>query len=361
MLIKKLDKHIGSEILAKCALAGFWLLCLYSFVALIELLDRYESSGDFLTIAYLLALSLPRQVQDLMPMIMTLGTLLGLANLSRHSELIAFQASSVSRYRIAASVLSLTGIIAVGTTLWGEIVVPNSERASERIRISLKDDGRGEYPSVATWLRDGNLFVNFLQTDEFGALSRISVFELSDAGELKSKSVASLGRIYPEEQSLSLFDADRYVLREGALSMLEIPEMVIPVSASEVALKSLFRSPGQMSVQELYEVAQYRAANGKNSDVFAVEIWNRLTFPILTILMVACVISFGFKGGRRSGASFYIFLGIVIGLFFFAVQQSVSYVVLLNGFSPAIGIGTTLLIFFTGAVFSMLKLNHVLR
>ncbi len=357
--MKLIDRHVSSEIFSKCCMAGFWLLCLYSFVALLELLDQYAVESDVITIVYLLALSLPRQIYELMPMVLIIGTLLGLATLSRHSELVALQAGSFSRFRISATAIGLAAVIAAVVSLFGEILVPFSERARDQIRIENDARSGKSVQRSDTWIRDGKYFLRYSDIDQFGELNGVTIYEVSDDGALKTRVDARLGRIIDKEQTLYLLNAVRYDFDDGHLKSEKVSGMVFPVSVTSLMLKSLHWPPEQLSFRQLNEIAAFLNSNGQNADTFEVASWNRLVIPLSSVLMVTCVVPFGFKGGRRSGTSFYTFLGVVVGLLYFVIQQSISYIVILEGLSAQSGAAITFLIFLAGAGIALLTLNKV--
>ncbi len=357
-MIKTMDRHVGAEVLRKTMVAGFWLLCLYSFIAFLELLSEYGSDNDFGLIGKLYALSIPRQIYDLAPMILLLGTLLGMSTLARHSELIALQAGSISRHRIAATVMGLAAIIAVLVAVWGEFVVPTSEKKKDEILLQIESDFGKSNPITGTWVRDGQYYFRFSRINNDGMMSAVTLFEVSTNGGLAEKSVASSARVDDDRGALILNEVVRSIYFDGFTETDEIETTEIPVSVTTQTLQALGWTPVQMPTWELFNLSRFLRANGHNSDVLDVTFWNRLIIPITSVMMVACVIPFAFRGGRR-GVSYSVFLGIVVGLGYFAIQQSIAYVVLLRGLLPILGATITLTIFAMGATYALAKLGKL--
>ena len=74
--MKTIDRHIGLELLAKSAVAGFWLTCVFAFVSLIEIVEAYGTRFEVAAVAKLLGLAIPTMIYQLAPMILLIGTLL---------------------------------------------------------------------------------------------------------------------------------------------------------------------------------------------------------------------------------------------------------------------------------------------
>ncbi len=348
--MKTIDRHIGLELLAKSAVAGFWLTCVFAFVSLIEIVEAYGTRFEVATVAKLLGLAIPVMIYQLAPMMLMIGTLLGIATLSRNSELIAIQSSGISKRRFSFSVLGFAFLFALAMFAWGELIVPTSERLSEKLRLvhegSTVDD-------LKLWFRDSNRFVHVHNILGNETLQDIKIYHVSENGSLHSRTTAGSAVFLDNSDSLLLRNAIVETLREGSIGRELHEELKYQLNIDRQMIKSFGRESSQMSIFELKKHVDFLNESGQSSEFYELSFWNRIILPLSIVAMAAIVIPFGFR--RTQNIGFQVLAGLVISLIFFAVQQSAGYIVLLYGFPPLAGAMTVLFIVSAGAVITLLK------
>ena len=349
--MKKIDWHIGRELLTKTVATGAWLLCIYVFVSLIEVFESYGDELSTLNVAKLMLLVLPTMVYQLAPMMLLIGILLGLAALSQNLELVAMMAGGISRRRIAASVAGFATAFAIVMFAWGELVVPDTARMGEQVRQLhegvVQDDAQ-------FWFRDGNRFVNYRGVSEDGQMRFVKVFEFDERGQLVKTTTADSARFDENSGKQVLFNVVEQMQVEGNLVSANYNHIEIEFDIDRQTVELLGRNTAQMSVWQLLKQSNFLETAGQDTKVYELEFWNRIIFPLSIIAMVAIIIPFGFKTVRHTG--FQALFGLVIGLAYIAVQQSAGYIVLLNGMPPLFGAAFVLAAVSVGAFATLYKL-----
>ena len=158
-LMRLIDRHIGREIVGKSFTTAIWLLAVYLFIALLDLLEDIDLENQLTFVIQVIGLSIPRMIYELAPMIFLIGTIMALATLARQLEFTGMQAGGISKYRIAGSVVGFSLIFAVLMFVWGEIVVPFSESKRAQIKDSQENVLSPKQERSGVWIRDRNQFI----------------------------------------------------------------------------------------------------------------------------------------------------------------------------------------------------------
>ncbi len=351
--VKILDLHLGREITNKSLMVGLWLLVVYLFLAL---LDELDSGGDrpATIIALTLGYSIPRMIYELSPMILLIGTILGLAVLSRQYELIALQAGGVSKARLICSIVGYSAVFATVIFLWGEFVVPFTEKKSAQISTSSVNDSSVKNQGV--WLRNENNFIYLNEVDRLHRVAGVNIYQFDSQGEYVGQLRAHSGLVAEDFKSLELRATEEFQVNNHVLEKRFFPKKVIPLEFDALSLALQTENPAALNVFELYDVVQQRKALGLKTEFNELALWNRLIIPLSMLVMGMFAVLFTFR--RRVGMStgHFVLLGLLFGLFYFAIQQSVGYIAILNAQPPIIGTVTVFTLFLSYALFATYRL-----
>lgn len=352
-LVKIMDLHLGREITNKSVMVGLWLLVVYLFLAL---LDELDSGGErpasviVLTLGY----SIPRMIYELSPMILLIGTILGLAVLSRQYELIAFQAGGVSKARLVGSIVGYSAVFATGIFLWGEFVVPYTE--AKGAQISTRDANDASIKNQGVWLRNQHNFIYLSEVDRLHRVIGVNIYQFNSQGQYTGQIRAQSGWVAEDFKSLELRAAEEFQLNNQVLERRFFPKKVIPIEFDALTLALQTENPAALNVLELYDVVQQRKALGLKTEFNELALWNRLIIPLSMLVMGMFAILFTYR--RRVGLStgHFVLLGLLFGLFYFAMQQSVGYIAILNHQPPIIGTVVVFAVFLSYAFLALYRL-----
>ena len=105
-------------------------------------------------------LKLPSSIFQLMPIIILIGSLLGLGLLSKNRELIVLLSSGLSLQRLGISVFSSGLILCFFTVSLGEYISPSMERYADQYRTISKFQYSSLGNTGGIWLKEGNKIIN---------------------------------------------------------------------------------------------------------------------------------------------------------------------------------------------------------
>ncbi len=331
-LMRLIDRNIGREIVSKSFTTAIWLLAVYLFIALLDLLEDIDLENQLTFAIQILGLSLPRMIYELAPMIFLIGTIMALATLARQLELTGMQAGGISKYRIAGSVVGFSLIFAVVMFVWGEIVVPLSESKRAHIKDSQENVLFPKQKRSGVWIRDRNQFIYVDEIEKENELAGIYIYHFSDHGRLVKQTHAEHGNILEDSEVLEMWDVEQKLFNRGGIEVHNSEKLTHPVKVEVNLIGVQRRDPSVLTVKELYTSIQFLRENGLKSDFFDLAFWNRFIIPMSMLVMAIFAILFTFRRRRSFGTGPLVFIGLIFGLIYFAVQQSVGYIAMLNGF-----------------------------
>jgi len=248
--IKIIYWYLGREITNKSIIVALWLLVVYLFLSLLDELEGggHKSTAD---IAISLGYSIPRMIYELSPIILLIGTILGLSVLVRQNELIAFQAGGVSKARLVVSVLGYSAIFATGIFLWGEVVVPYTENQSAELKLSGK--GGGSAINHGVWIRNGNNFIFLDEVDRLKHLKGVYIYQFDSDGRYVGQIESRAGLVSDNFDSLELRGVKKFELNDKVLQKEFSHTKGVPIEFDALTLALQPTNPAALNILELYE------------------------------------------------------------------------------------------------------------
>ncbi len=180
-----LGRYVVRTVLAYTLLVMLVLLALGALFMFIGQQDDI-GVGDYTATQALLfvALNLPSYLFQLLPIAALIGSLLGLGNLARGSELVVMRASGVTTARFCAWLGSAGVLLAALMFLIGEYVAPPLGQYARQMKVFAKFDEYSLAGSRATWVRDGNTIISVDQQSGSARFGGIKVFQLDPSRRL---------------------------------------------------------------------------------------------------------------------------------------------------------------------------------
>ena len=355
--MKLFDLYILKNILQSVLVVLFIFLALLGFIEFIAQADDIGigSYGLNQAIQYSL-LKLPSAIFQLMPIIILIGSLLALGDMSKNSELLVLLTSGVSLQRMCVSIFFSGIVLCFFTASIGEYISPKMERYADQYRTINKYQYSRLGDTGGIWLREGDKIIHINLLKENKSFGNVSIYQLAGHNKLSKISRASSAGIDDYNQwilsnlSETVFDSDgitddysRYKIEKTKLNR-DLVNLTIVKSED-------------LNIVELYRFINYLDSNDLDSSpyrmVFHSRIASLLAIPIMCLL--ALPFSLGFL--RKKGIGFRIMLGVMIGLFYFLLQRTLAESAVFYNFEPFL-VGWSpilLLIIFVFSLFKVIK------
>jgi lipopolysaccharide export system permease protein len=333
--MKILDRYIAINVLSSVFIVIFVLLAMFTFIAFFEEVDNIgRGQYDVSQAVLYVVLTVPTIVHQILPMAALLGCTIGLGILSNNSELVIIRSAGVTMRRIGWSVMKVgIVLIALGIVI-GEWVAPNSERLAQTLRSvalskQLKIGGQ-----QGLWAKDGNDIVNarkFLPGDRLG---EVFIYRMNQANQVKELITAGTAA-YVDDQWI-LRDVTRSAFADGKVTTSVDSTVAWDTSLSPDLLNVVTVKPDTLSTIGLYHYVHYLKTNGLSADIYEQAFWSKIAAPFITALMVLLSIPFVFGSTRSVSMGQRIVVGVLMGVGFHIINQSMSYVGLVFDFNIAL-------------------------
>jgi LPS export ABC transporter permease LptG/LPS export ABC transporter permease LptF len=333
-----LDEYVVREFL------GIFLLVLSGFVMLMLVFTFFELIGDILRnhIAlsligeYLINLT-PDMLYQITPLAVLIAVLVTFGVLNRNSEIIAMKACGISLYRLVIPIVSIAGLLAVSLFLFDQFYLPQANRRQEALHNIIK----GRPPQTVlhpeqNWIfgqprpgEPGRIFYYQFFDAKINEFANLSIFEFDPSTFALSRRIFAARATWdPSTGAWSFLNGWQ---REIAGANVAEYRPFLKVSFAEIHEDPSYFTKEKWQAQEMNFGQLDRYINDLRQSGFdtmrlRVELWHKLAYPLMAVIMAMLAIPFALSMGRRSSLT-----GIAM-----AIAVTLAYIVI-DSFFGALG------------------------
>jgi len=340
-----LDRYFARTVLLHTLMVMAVLLALMTLVTFIGQQDdigqgSYDVAGAFLVTL----LQLPQQAYLLLPIGALIGAITGLGGLARDSELTIVRAAGVSVGRIAMSA-ALAGLV-VAALLWviGEYFAPPADQYARQYKIFSRYSQLEFTGSRSSWVREGPWFINVRRQAAENLFGGVFVYELDADRRLRLVARAETatqdgsGRWVLSNYAETRFESDRVDARS---SNRQVTDAKFNADFLGVAVAE----PGSLPLADLYAYKEHLKANELDATVWEIAFWSRISRLVAAVVVCVFAVPFAFGPLRSAGAGARTVLGILAGVLFVLLTQTLENSGQVYGLNPLlVAWGPTLLL-----------------
>lgn len=304
------------------------LAVLIGLVGILMMLDLLGNSGKILgqpgndeaELWRYAGLRIPQLIQQFLPFALLLGTLITLAVMNQHSEIIAMKAAGVSAHQIIAPLMLVSLGVAAAHFTFNERVVTRATAALN----AWSDVDYGKVPpptgtQTNVWVRQGDDLIFVRQVSGSGVNTRLRGITVYDrtGGTLSALLEAERGRYAGPGWELT--ETRRFDLETGSLARapaLRFGETIEPIQFSLAAV-----DPDEQSFWELRGSIEAMRESRRPTRSAEANWWHKVSGPLSSVLMplLAAIAAFGLA---RSGQLFLrAVAGMGLGFSYFVVDN----------------------------------------
>ncbi|MBI5286023.1 MAG: LPS export ABC transporter permease LptG [Deltaproteobacteria bacterium] len=333
--MKTITRYILKEFLS------IFLLSLTAFITLYLLIDFFEKIDDLvehnvttLEVFQFFLYKIPLIFYQVAPVAILLSTLLSLSLLSRHHEITAIKSSGISILRVTIPILISAIVVSIISFIVNEEIAPVTNQRVEDIK-QTKVEGKTDtiaFQQGRFWYRgDGVIYSISYLDPKRNTIKGLTLYEMDrDFNPTK--------RIDAQE---AVWVNGKWVVKNGFLTEFRTGEagritpITIPISGWILRLsegpegfKRVERLAEEMGFKELQGYVKRLKREGYNPTRYTVDLYNKVSFPVVSVIMALIGIPFAVKGGRHSGIATGVGLSFIIGFSYwviFAINTSLGY------------------------------------
>src|SRR5881296_2454485 len=350
-------------------LRGFWfffVLVLIVFVALFILVTLFELLPDnvknkvdsSIVVSYFFYL-MPQILYYVIPLTVLLAILINLGTLTKTNETLAVKAGAISLYRLGLPLILMGLALSAAIYFVQDFMLPYANQRQDEYRNVIK--GRApqtyRYPQRKWMVGSDDRVYHYSYFDPaqnlFGGIS-IFAFKPNtfDLAEWVFATRAMWNR------SSWVFE-DGWIRRLNpngdpdyqAFDRLDFPDVDNPEY-----FKKEVRTASQMTYMELKRYVDELKQSGFDVTNLMVDLYRKLSFPLVSFIMVIIGIPFSFTTGRK-GAFYGIGLCVVVGIIYWSTFELFDKLGGINRLSPFIAAWFPNLIFGSGGIWMMLRVK----
>ncbi|MBI5233765.1 MAG: LPS export ABC transporter permease LptG [Deltaproteobacteria bacterium] len=311
-----------------------------SVFLLVEFVERFndlmERHVPFIEGLRFLFYKMPAIFTQTSPLAMLLATIITLGLFSRHGEITAIKAGGISILS-AVSLLLIVGVLASGISIFiNEAVVPAFNKKAMRFESRWLDKkSTGIFGREGLWLKAADGIYNIKKLDlKNDAIEGLTFFRLSEdynpISRIEARSVKWQNKKWVVKDALVMGFTPEGAVRSSIEHGLVLSSLKPPSD-----LVSEEPNPKDMGFAELKAYIQELDSQDYSAEKYRVDLWSKLTFPLVNFIMVLVGLPFALRPGRRSNIADSVAISVVIAVGFwivFAVSRTLGQ----NGAVPPI-------------------------
>jgi lipopolysaccharide export system permease protein len=333
------------------------LILLTSIAGLFLLLNELKNlgNGDYrlLQVFTYVFMRLPGELYHFSPMIVLLGAMGGVSMLVRHNELVVMRASGMSTYQIVRMIILVSLCVILTISVVGEMISPRLSMLAVMQKENARSGGRAVVTRSGVWFHVNNDFIHVDQVISRDLLSGVTRYEFDANQHLKA-----------------VYAADKLIHQAGGWYLQTIRRTIFlpDQTKSDVSSKlawdlklntELFNDmiePQDMSLQKIVRVIRYLHQNGLQASEYEYAFWQRLSQPIVSLLMVLIGVSLVFRTFQRHQYGKMMLIGILLGVVFFLLNAFLQQLCIVYQL-PALGAVLLPLLILSGLAVMLFRLS----
>ena len=360
--MKTIRRLIYGEVLVSIVLVAAGFLALFFFFDLVDELQYLGKSNglpsglptasDIYQIRHALlyvGLLIPNHLYELLPISVLIGTIFVMARLAKSSEYTILRTSGLGPWRALKLLLSLGSIFVVTSFLIGDYLAPLSERTAQLLKA--KYQGTITVGQTGAWLREKqayNTYVANVKTlSPSNEMVGVQIFEFDNKGLVVSRMQAASAN-FSEDDSWQLKGVTRAefsvptssattanaAVQRAGVSRSVLDSFRWPTEISQEMVSVALLKPERMGTIDLFNYIRHLDANGQTAQRYEIEFWKKVFYPLSCLVMVILALPFAYLHFRSGGISGYVFMGVMIGISFFLLNNVFGYIGNLQNWQP---------------------------
>lgn len=332
-MIKLLPRYIATSILYA---TGIVTLIITSILFIMLLLGEAKSVGQgdyqFIQSVIYVIFHLPNELYHFSPLLILLGSMIGLSLLSSHRELAVMRSCGFSIQKIILSTLSAALLLILTISLLGEELGPLLSYKAVMSKENAKNGGQAVVTSAGIWLHIGNNFIHVQRVVGRQLLNGVTRYQFDEQHQLQAAYFAKTLAL--ENNQWQMHDVVKTTFYDERTKSQQISELPLDFKLNTNLLNVDLIDPNEMSLPKLLKFTRYLEKNGLQASEYRFNFWQRVFQPLASLVMIFLAIPFVLGGFSRSTMGWRIILGVMAGFGFFILNALLSELCIVYQIQP---------------------------
>ena len=360
-LLRTLDVYV---------LKGFWFffsLVLAIFVSMFVIVTLFELLPDIVAndasvgvVSSYFFYLLPQILYWVIPLAVLVAVLVNLGTLTKTNETLAVKAGAISLYRLAVPLVLTAMLLSAGLYAMQDFVLPYTNQRQDEFRNRIKGRPAQTYRDpLRKWMAGSEnhiYYYKYFNPDQ-NAFPGISVFEF-DPTTFALRRWTFAQQANWNGQSWAFQNGWTRSIDSGGQIAYDAFERLdyLQMKDGPDYFKKEVLTASQMNYPELSRYIEDLSQSGFDVSGLTVDLYRKLSFPLVSVIMAIIAIPFSFMTGRR-GAFYGIGISIVIGISYWAAFELFDKLGGINRIEPFIAAWFPNLIFGFSGFWMLLKIR----
>ncbi|MBX3708790.1 MAG: LPS export ABC transporter permease LptG [Gammaproteobacteria bacterium] len=318
-MIKILERYIAKTIILTTGLVA---LIVMSVLFLMSLLGEVKSIGEgdygLREVIFYVLLRLPSELYHFSPLLILLGSIIGLSILSSYRELSVMRSSGFSVRKIMMSVLSIALLLILCISFVGEWLGPRLSYEAVVRKENAKNSGQAVVTAAGIWLHIENNFIHVRQIVDRQLLNGVTRYQFDDNHHLKAAYYAE--KLSLQNNHWRMSDVVKTTFYHQHTKSTSYPELEWDLKFNANLLNIGLIDPSEMSLFKLAKFAHYLQQNELQASEYQFNFWQRVFQPVASLVMIFLAIPFVLGAFSTSAMGLRIIIGILTGFAFFILN-----------------------------------------
>lgn len=324
-MMSRLDRYIAGKLLAAWVLVWLVMSAIFGLLAFVDEIERVTARYQITDVLRFVLYTLPQRSLELAPVIILLGSILALAGLNKHSEIVAIRAAGVSVRRFFGAVAIPAAVLVLALYATGEFVAAPLYQKADLQRTLIRSGQPNLLTGKGLWSYSNRRFFNVRTLKNIQIPRNIYLYEFTPDGKLVNFIYADRAQL-ADSRRWNLLGVTQKTLENGVLVTRHHRNLEMGPFWSREELPTLPLSTAGMTPTDLYEYSTYLKSTHQLAGRIEQLFWQRVALPLTTGAMVflAVPIGAGLGGFRSNAFGRDLAIGAATGILFYLVSQLIQ-------------------------------------
>ncbi len=361
MVFRKLDIYVGKLYFRLLLIILLGVVVLFVVVNFFENIEKFVSKG-FKPISVLkyYAYQIPYLSVLMFPVANLLAVFFVVGELSRNFEIVAVKSSGISMKRFFLSIYTIAILSTIVAMFLNMYVVGSWMKKAERV-LAVEIEGR-KIPKTRTFASD-LVFISGNKVYYFRSISAITnradgiiMVELEREGRV-SRRVESLWGVY-DGKVWTLYRVHEFIFTDSGLVHLYKRERIFKeMEESPFEFLKETKELQQMNVNELVQRIDKLSRSGFETNAERTELYIRLSFPFMNIIIVLLALPIAVAMGGR-GRAWGFGISVVLVFVYWGLSEAFRTLGMVGKLDPLLSAVIPNLIFLSIAIPGWFRIEY---
>jgi lipopolysaccharide export system permease protein len=357
--MKTTRRLIYGEIQSAVVFVTLCFLALFFFFDFVDEIPALGKSGpheyQLRHAFFYVCMQIPNRIYELLPITVLIGSIFVMSRLAQSSEFTILRTSGLGPWKALRMLMGIGLIFTLVTFAVGDYISPVVNRSAQLMKAHFT--GSLSVGQTGAWLKEkqsySNYAVNVGAMSAAGEMKNIRIFEFNNKGFLVSTIQAERGSFSADEDwvlgkaEITEFQMQSEVDPSGkaqdvtaAVRKISREEFHWPTTLSNEMVSTALLRPDRMKTIDLFQYIRHLQSNGQSAQKYEIEFWRKVFYPLSCLVMVIFSLPFAYLHFRKGAATGYIFVGVMIGISFFLLNNVFGFIGNLRNWEPWIAAGS---------------------